>query len=346
MQQVKMTQLVQLIKQCYRVRRPIMAWGSPGIGKSAALKQAAAELDIDFRDVRLSLLDPVDLRGMPVADNGRMHFLPPSFLPLAGTDADERGGILGLDEINAASRMIQAASYQILYDHCIGETPLSSKWSVVAAGNLSTDRAVTERMGTAQASRMVHVELVVDRDDWCDWAISNGKDTRLVAFIRFRPELLHKFDPKQVDPSFPCPRTWEFADDFLQLGLPAHDVRALVAGTVGEGAAGELLKFLQVCEELPDMDALIADPDKATVPEEPNVLYAICSALVDYASVDNIKNIVRYALRLPDDFSVCVMTDLVKRADEDVRGALFESKEFVDWANKHHDVMFDVDSDD
>jgi len=42
-------------------------WGPPGIGKSALMREIAKEERLNFIDLRMSLLNPVDLRGVPVA---------------------------------------------------------------------------------------------------------------------------------------------------------------------------------------------------------------------------------------------------------------------------------------
>ena len=44
---------------------PVFVWGSPGVGKSSLVSQIAQEKEMKFIDLRLSLLDPTDLRGIP-----------------------------------------------------------------------------------------------------------------------------------------------------------------------------------------------------------------------------------------------------------------------------------------
>ena len=78
-------------------KQAVFIWGSPGSGKSAVVKQLAAELGIALHDIRALLLDPVDLRGLPfVGKDGRSQWATPDFLPQDGE------GILFLDELNAA----------------------------------------------------------------------------------------------------------------------------------------------------------------------------------------------------------------------------------------------------
>jgi MoxR-like ATPase len=101
---------------------PIFLWGPPGIGKSSIVSQIAKERDVGFIDLRLSLLDPTDLRGIPFFDNSTNNavWAPASFLP----DGSVSEGILFLDELNTAAPMVQASAYQLILDRKIGEYTL------------------------------------------------------------------------------------------------------------------------------------------------------------------------------------------------------------------------------
>ena len=180
--------LTHLIKR----QRPAFLWGPPGAGKSDVVAEIAKDLGLELRDVRLNLLDPVDLKGFPVVKGAgakqQMSFVPPDFLPTKGK------GILFLDEMNSAPRAVQAAAYQLILNRKIGEYELPVGWAVVAAGNRAGDRAVVNDMPSALANRLVHIDFEVDVDDWYDWALQHGVSDLTRAFIKFRPALLHRLD--------------------------------------------------------------------------------------------------------------------------------------------------------
>ena len=48
------------------LKKSIMIWGAPGIGKSSIVSSIAIKLNLEFIDLRLSQLAPTDLRGLPV----------------------------------------------------------------------------------------------------------------------------------------------------------------------------------------------------------------------------------------------------------------------------------------
>jgi MoxR-like ATPase len=95
-----------------------------------------ALLGIRLIDIRAILLDPVDLRGLPTVEQGRVAWAIPAFLP------EDGAGILSVDELNAAPPLVQAACYQLVLDRALGEYRLPDGWTVFAAG-----MAVTMNIG-------------------------------------------------------------------------------------------------------------------------------------------------------------------------------------------------------
>jgi hypothetical protein len=314
------------------VQQPVFLWGPPGVGKSQVVAQVAREMGLAVRDIRAVLLDPVDLRGLPrIDDKGRSVWCPPVFLP--PTD-DTARGLLFLDELNAAPPLVQAACYQLVLDRRIGEYLLPDGWCIVAAGNREKDKAVTHRMPTALANRMVHLEFETCLEDWLLWAQENGIRQEIIAFLRFRPKLLHDFDPQSASRAFASPRSWEFLSRILE-AEPDGDVEyELLQGTVGHGAAAEFAGFLQVWRDLPTVESILLCPDSAKVPEEPAAAYAICEALAMQASRETMPALTVYAKRLPAEFSVLLMRDAVCHDRE-----IVHTEDFSLWAADNAHVL-------
>jgi len=310
-------------------RRPVFLWGAPGVGKSQVVAQVAAARGVNLVDVRAVLLDPVDLRGLPhLNGDGRAHWAPPDFLP------DDGAGILFLDELNAAPPLVQASCYQLVLDRRVGEYRLPDGWSIVGAGNRETDRAVVNRMPSALANRFIHLQFDVDVDEWVSWALGAGIQTEVLAFVRFRPGLLHNFDPAKAEKSFPSPRTWEYVSDLVKVGLPSSVEFGIIAGTLGEGAAAEFVGFLKIFRDLPDIDAILLNPDAAAVPSEPAALYAVACALGRRASAHNFGAVVTYSKRMPVEFSVLMVRDAVRLCPE-----VCKSRPFQEWASANSKVL-------
>ena len=203
---------------------PVMLWGPPGVGKSQIVAKIALQHGVPLIDIRLSQMEPTDLRGIPFRNGQLVEWSIPSVLP----DAERHGpaGILFLDEITSAPPTVSAAAYQLILDRRLGEYQVPEGWVIFAAGNRQGDRGVTYAMPAPLANRFTHYEVEVNLDDWIVWANSVDIDTRVIAFLRFRPDLLFSFDPAHTPIAFPSPRSWEYAHRALQ----KFDKTELLAG--------------------------------------------------------------------------------------------------------------------
>ncbi|BBG66677.1 MoxR-like ATPases [Hydrogenimonas sp.] len=295
-------------------RVPIFLWGPPGIGKSSIVKEIAEQRGIGFMDLRLTLLDPTDLRGIPFFDSGSQKavWAPPAFLP----DGTEEEGILFLDELNTAAPMVQAGAYQLILDRRIGEYRLPDGWAIVAAGNRESDRGAVFRMPAPLANRFVHLEMEIDARQWRSWALENGFDPSVVGFIAARPDALFAFDAKSAHRSFATPRSWEYVDKIVKSTPEPELLMPLISGSIGEELAAEFLSWRSAAGELPDMEAVFSGEEEM-VPEDPNALYVLSSMIVQRAdpkiSKERLDNLMGYMMKMPGEFSVMTMKELQRR---------------------------------
>lgn len=288
---------------------PTFIWGSPGIGKSDIVRQVAREREIGLIDVRMLLLDPVDLRGLPhVNGDGRAHWAEPSFLPREGK------GILFLDEMNSAPPLVQAAGYGLILDRRLGEYTLPPGWLPIGAGNYESDRAVAHRMPTPLKSRFTHLNMVVDNDEWHEWALSANIRPEVTGFLKFRRELLHVFNRDAQ--TFPCPRTFAALSRLLDAAPPPSVEAAVYAGTIGEGAAIEFVTWLQTWRSMPSIDDALAEPTakstKVPSASDLSTRYAVASAIGRRIDKDTFANAVTYLERFDAvEFVVMAVRDAV-----------------------------------
>lgn len=326
---MKPSAVVHALKLCVTKQRPAFIWGPPGVGKSDVVAAVAHELGIQLRDIRLNLLDAVDLKGFPTVNKNKtqISWLPPDFLP-----NDDGEGILFLDEMNSAAPSVQAAAYQLILNRKIGDYHLPDGWAVLAAGNREGDRSVVNRMPAALANRFVHIDFEVNVDDWAHWALDHGVHSDLLAFIRFKSDMLHKFNP--TDKAFPSPRSWMFVNDLLHSPVDTEIEFELFKGTVGEGAAAEFTAFLTLIRDLPTIDQILLNPDKVPVPEAPAVLYALSTSLGMKAEKNNFAKIMQFMARAPIEFQVVFIRDSVRRKQD-----ISQLKSFTDWGVKHSNVL-------
>lgn len=352
------SQLMQALNLCVQKRRPAFVWGPPGVGKSELVAQLAKQNEMTLVDRRAATLGPTDAQGFPVPDTeaGVMKWLPADFLPPMFIDKEvitttgkgkaakttttiervknDTRGILFLDELNQALPAIQATLYQLLLDRRVGAYELPDGWSILAAGNRESDRANAQRMPSALALRLVHLDYEINVDDWCEWALKQGDlvPTELLAFIRFRPDLLHDFDLKQrVSPN---PRGWVFCGQLTNSGIDPTVEAELFKGTVGEGAATEYRGFLRICNNLPTVDSIKLNPDTVPVPTDPAVNFALTAALANATTKDVFGRLLQYVERMPPEWQATYMKDATKRDT-----SLQSTRDFMTWALKNSEFV-------
>ena len=202
---MKASNITKVVNKLIVQKLPVFIWGAPGIGKSSIVRSIAKEQGLEFLDLRLSLLDPTDLKGIPFfnSDTNEGVWAKPSFLP-SNTSPK---GILFLDEINTAPPAVQASAYQLILDRKEGEYELPDGWSIVAAGNRETDRGVVYKMPPPLANRFVHFEMGVDFDDWKTWAYSVKIEASIIAYLAYDKSMLFTFDATSNEKSFATPRS-------------------------------------------------------------------------------------------------------------------------------------------
>ena len=311
--------LFSFLRRAIGDRLPVLITGAPGIGKSDIVAQAATAAGADMILSHPAVADPTDAKGLPWADAGaaEARFLP--FGDLALAMRAETPTVWFLDDLGQAAPAVQASFMQLLLAREVNGHRIPDCVTFLAATNRRTDRAGVGGILEPVKSRFASiVELQADVQDWSAWALRSGKiPAELVAFLRFRPELLSDFQPSADLTNSPSPRTWSNAAQLLALGLPKAERLEVIAGAVGEAAAAELLAFLDMFAQLPSIDGILLDPDAATIPHEPSALYATCTALAARAGESAFPRVARYAERLAaaaaGDFAALLVRDSVRR---------------------------------
>jgi hypothetical protein len=227
-----------------------MLHGRPGVGKTQIVQQMADRMGARLFDLRLTTIEPQDLRGLPYYDHEtrRTVWYRPEDLP------DDGPAVLFLDELTAASPYLQPTVYGLLQERRVGRHLLPDSVFMVAAGNAVEDGAVAYEMGTALSDRLIHMTVRANAADWLDnFAVPRGLHPAVTAFIRTRPDLLETTEAalERGQMIAATPRSWERVSRILR-AVPDRRVRnVMVAGTVGEAVAADF--------------AIVADDVAATV---------------------------------------------------------------------------------
>lgn len=327
------SELVTFLCAAIPARRPILITGAPGIGKTDIVDEACRRSGAALILSHPAVADPTDVKGLPWlgGDGTSATFLP--FGELAQAIKATTPTVWFLDDLGQAPPSVQASFMQLLLARRVNGHALPDCVTFVAATNRRTDRAGVSGILEPVKSRFASiVNLDVNLDDWCAWAIDHALPAELIAFLRFRSDLLCKFEATADLTNSPVPRTWAHVAQLLALKMDDALTHAAVVGAVGEGAAVEFSAFRRLFAEMPNIDAILADPDKGTIPAAPATRYAVVTALAMRADLKNIAKVTRYAERLvgadAGEFAALLMRDVIRRDK-----SIMQTKAFVTLAS-------------
>lgn len=302
-----------------------MLWGDPGLGKTSITRQVALDNGMESATTILAQYDAGEVGGFPMPDHEHQTMIRfrPRFMPQDGA------GIWLLDELPQAPVAVQNLAAQLVCEGRIGEHELGQDWSIVCAGNHPKNRAGTNTMPSHLKDRLLHIDVEADFQDWLtNWAIKSGVRPEIIAYLRYRTEWFHKFDP--TNRSNPDPRSWARASNILNMQMTPVLERAAFNGTVGEGAAADFAGFLKVYRELPDPDICLNDPKNAPIPTDAMTMYALCGSLSHRVTQKTMAGFIEYLNRFPQqEFAIFAISDALRRDK-----ALGNTKAYTQWCIK------------
>lgn len=329
----------------------VFLWGAPGVGKSKSIFELAKVIEnatkkkVVVSDVRLLLMNPVDLHGIPVANKNKTSavWLKPKMFDL--DPSDDIINILFLDELSAASPSLQACAYQLVLDKKIGEHTLPANTIVIGAGNRVTDQSVAYRMPKALANRFSHFEVRSDIDSWHEWASNNDIHPYVLGYLSFDSGKLI-VDGDSDGTAYPTPRTWEFVSDVLKIADGTDNLEEfypIIASYIGNAVAGEFVSWIKRYKELPKIADIFAGKNPK-VPSSPDAQYILCSSIITFANCkfrlkkidDELENMAKYIAKLSADYTANIYMELLK--NDEMHAVLKTCPSFNKWTKDHKSV--------
>jgi len=280
-------------------RVPVLLWGAPGTGKTSAIRAMALTMGLPCETVIASIREPSDFAGLPIVVGDGVRFAPPAW---ARRLAEAGRGLLFLDELSTAPPAVQAALLRVVLERAVGDLTLPEEVAVVAAANPPEQAADGWDLSAPLANRLCHLAWRTDPRAVADglaggWAapvvplLPDGWEAEqlmarglVAAFLHVRPALAcaPPSDPATAGRGWPSPRTWDMAARLMAAsgaaGASEEARSALIAGAVGDGAGVEFLAWL-VQMDLPDPEAVLADPASFRLPERGDRAYAALAAI-------------------------------------------------------------------
>lgn len=277
-------------------------------GKSQIAKQIAKNLNLQLIDIRLSQMDSTDLSGLPhFTSDGKAEFVPFNIFPIESTPLPngKDGFLIFVDELNSASRNVIAAAYRVILDKEVGQHKLHPNVAIICAGNLASDKAIVNNMGTAMQSRLIHLVLETNFNGWLEEvAIPHDYDHRVIAFLAQYPNKLMDFKPDHSELTYCCPRSWEFMHRLVKGKEVSQDKIPLYAGTITSGVAVEFVTFCKLFDNLITFKEIIKSPSTCTIPSDSSLRWATLTSILSNVTVDTFEAVATYADRFSMDFRV------------------------------------------
>jgi hypothetical protein len=264
-----------------------MLHGRPGVGKTELVQTLAARIGAELYDLRLTTIEPQDLRGLPYYDHAtaRTVWYRPEDLP-----DSEAPAILFLDELTAAAPSLQPTVYGLLQERRVGRHRLPKSVMIVAAGNQVEDGAIAYDMGTALSDRLIHMIVQADAADWlASYAIPAGIHPTVAAFIRTRPDLLETSeDSLRRGQMIACtPRSWTRVSRIMDCITDRATRQVMIAGTVGTAPAAEFALLADDIAATVRIDEMLATPRADRAELYPTTLHGLTALVFGLVGIAN-----------------------------------------------------------
>jgi hypothetical protein len=304
-------QLRSLLKHYRAKSQPIFIKGATGIGKSEAIvddcKEYADKINRQFKpwveltaeqkkallnpdevskyhifvDIRTALLEPTDLMGMPSLNGTYVEWKPTLLFRVLSIP--EVSATIFFDEFNLGSRMVQNASYQIILDKAIGEIKLGKDVFVIAAGNRQEDKANIIDTPMPLNNRFGHATLLIPTaDEWVEYNLASVvPEPRICAFLKFKRDLVHNYNPNSKDEAFATPRSIQQLSALIydmDTKTELDDMAFLARSKCGESFGSQFSAFLKLSRKI-DIDDVLKKPEmvKEISIEDLDLRYSVIS---------------------------------------------------------------------
>jgi len=370
---VNMQGLDESIQTNYKAKEPLFIQGGVGIGKSERIRfwaeafakgenkkfidwSKTTELERQeciknakdyfvFTDQRISNKDPSDLQGIfNLSDTKMLQYVPWGWC-LYYTQP-EANGVIFFDEINLAMPIVSNAAYQIIHDRIISDRKLSKNVWICSAGNRACDKANVFDMPVPLEDRFMGIELTMDADAWCDWAIDKGISPHLISYIKWKPTALYKMNDKRTDKPT-TPRGVARADRVIKAsGKPITDIHVyhLVAQSCGVGFATEFQAYIKLFQKL-DWKVIFDNP-KSVKEFAIDKKYALMGGMVelfnktsDQPMFDNIMGVL---MVIDEDYAIITLRQIIASQKTAFRRCIKKTKSADSFIQKYAKYIVEV----
>jgi hypothetical protein len=358
MQVISIEQMKDMIKHvCFRLNKVVGFVGPSGCGKTEGSRQATEEAGAIFLPFLLGQYDSVDLKGFPGVETHAGGYkntvwYPASTLPFKGNPAfDENGPLIHVffDETNHANQAVLGFMYQVMDARRAGEHILMDNVRLSCAMNGASDKGINNRMPSPLDNRITYAETQPNIKDWAMNATRLGISQVVIAFLTWRKDLLHTFDPAKPEKCFGTGRSWVRAGEYFgDTTMPDWLIEASISGSVGRGNCGLLYAFVNHWEHVQKlMPMILKSPSEAEVPKELSMRYALALSICGSMELTNVDVYDIYLARMPAEFRVMAWNLATTYSQDDEKNAtprfkrakgLYKSPAFIKFSRENRAI--------
>lgn len=303
------SEVVPFLEKSFAHRRRVLLRGAPGVGKTFMGIQAAGRIGMDDIGLCVPLLSPVKVGGYPRppadAEGDATHCL---FDGIARAFRATRPTLLRFEDLTMGNGETLKSVLELFQFGKIDGRTLPDCVSLFATGNDVGHGADVQGLIEPLKNRfhsIVPVEINIQ--DLVVFGLTKGWPSWVLAWISNDPTIFADWKPsKSVGVEYCTPRGVEYMAEWDAIGVDDVEVWS---GCVGLGAAVKALAFKDLQSELPDIDAVLLNPESAPVPENPSARYLVAMALASRMSANNFGRCVAYLHRLPAMFEAFTVRD-------------------------------------
>lgn len=211
----------------FRMQRPIIMLGPPGVGKTAIVKQIADRAGINYVSYSITHHTRQSALGLPLIAkeefDGREYNISEytmseiiAAVHRARKSSGVAEGILFLDEINCVSETLAPSMLQFLQYKTFGTHQLPEGWIIVTAGNPPEYNRAAREFDPAMLDRLMRIDIEPDLTAWQEYALSHGVHPAITTYLDSKPSDFYNVRANARGSRIVTSRGWEDLSRMLQ----------------------------------------------------------------------------------------------------------------------------------
>lgn len=324
----KMGLLTDKEKKYFHIMKPksgvLYITAEPGVAKSAIARSIAKKLDLQYFDIRLSMLDETDTGLFPTLlektlEDGKVVKVLSHVVPEWAFESNQKPSLIHFEELNRAPLAVRNAALQILLERCIGvHFKFNESVLMMASGNLGeADGTDVEEFDMALNNRLIHMSHSLNVNEWIDSYAKENVHPVVVNFLKSSPEHFIKRSDDDKIRAYATPRSWTFLSDYIieRFGKDASikdfisDIRAVGHSYIGASNQrfvrylDESLKF-GIQDLLDRFDEIKKDLNTFNRDKKSELLSSLKELKVSDLKAHQLENVKQFILTVSEDEAI------------------------------------------